>query len=117
MSELQNEKKSFKEVVKRNKAKIVGVSALVATTGIGYVIYKEIPQLKLLREVILDGALEDAITTNTNKINYRYSKLASYAGRTDKASLIKKVQYEEELKILLDKDTKYKKLKESIFIK
>lgn len=117
MSEKQNEKKSFKEVVKRNKAKIITISALVATAGVGYVVYKELPQFKLLKEVILDGALEDAITTNTNKINYRYSKLSSYAGRTDKASLIKKAQYEEELKILLDKDTKYKKLQESIFIK
>lgn len=117
MSEIQNEKKSFKEVVKQNKAKIIGASIIVTTAGVGYLVYKELPQLRLLKEVILDGALEDAITTNTNKINYRYSKLASYAGRTDEASLIKKAQYEGELKTLLDKDTKYKKLRESIFIK
>ena len=117
MSNNTCDKKSFKEVVKENKGKIIGATAVVASAGIAYVLYKEIPNLLLLKEVILDGALNDAITTNTNKINYRYSKLATYAGRTDEASLIKKAQYEAELKILLRKDEKYKKLLDSIFIK
>ena len=117
MSNNTCDKKSFKEVVKENKGKIIGATAVVASAGIAYVLYKEIPNLLILKEVILDGALNDAITTNTNKINYRYSKLATYAGRTDEASLIKKAQYEAELKILLRKDEKYKKLLDSIFIK
>lgn len=117
MEKIKNEKKSFKEVASENKGKIIGASVLVVTVGVGYIIYKELPNLQLLKEVILDGALDDAIATNTNKINYRYSKLSSYAGRTDEATLIKKAQYEEELRVLLDKDVKYKKLKDSIFIK
>ena len=117
MSNNTCDKKSFKEVVKENKGKIIGTTAIVASADIAYVLYKEIPNLLILKEVILDGALNDAITTNTNKINYRYSKLATYAGRTDEASLIKKAKYEAELKILLRKDEKYKKLLDSIFIK
>ena len=117
MEKVQNEKKSFKEVVRENKAKIIGTSVVIVVAGVGYILYRELPHLQLLKEVILDGALEDAITTNTNKINYRYSKLSSYAGRTDEATLIKKAQYEAELRVLLDKDVKYKKLQESIFIK
>ena len=117
MEKVNKDKKSFKEVVCENKAKIIGASAIIAAVGVGYIIYKELPNLQLLREVILDGALDDAIATNTNKINYRYGKLSSYAGRTDEATLIKKAQYEAELRVLLDKDVKYKKLKESIFIK
>ena len=117
MSNNTCDKKSFKEVVKDNKSKIIGATAVLAGAGISYVLYKEIPNLLILKEVILDGALNDAIATNTNKINYRYSKLATYAGRTDEASLIKKAQYEAELKILLKKDEKYKKLLDSIFIK
>lgn len=117
MEKIKNEKKSFKEVVSENKVKIIGASVLVVAVGVGYIIYKELPNLQLLKEVILDGALDDAIATNTNKINYRYSKLSSYAGRTDEATLIKKAQYEAELRVLLDKDVKYKKLKDSIFIK
>lgn len=117
MKKVQNEKKSFREVVSENKVKIIGTSVFVVAVGVGYVIYKELPNLQLLKDVILDGALDDAITTNTNKINYRYSKLSSYAGRTDEATLIKKAQYEAELRVLLDKDLKYRKLQESIFIK
>ena len=117
MEKVQNEKKSFKDVVRENKAKIIGASVVIVVAGVGYILYRELPHLQLLKEVILDGALEDAITTNTNKINYRYSKLSSYAGRTDEATLIKKAQYEAELRVLLDKDVKYKKLQESIFIK
>lgn len=117
MSKNKSEKKSFKEVVKDNKGKIIAATAVLAGTGVAYILYKEIPNMLILKEVILDGALDDAITTNTNKINYRYSKLATYAGRTDEASLIKKAQYEAELKILLKKDEKYKELQNSIFIK
>ena len=117
MSNNTCDKKSFKEVVKDNKGKIIGATSVLAGAGIAYILYKEIPNMMILKEVILDGALNDAITTNTNKINYRYSKLATYAGRTDEASLIKKAQYEAELKILLKKDEKYKKLLDSIFIK
>ena len=39
------EKKSFKEVVKENKSKIIGATVVLAGAGISYVLYIEKPNM------------------------------------------------------------------------
>ena len=50
MEKVQNEKKSFKEVVRENKAKIIGTSVVIVVAGVGYILYRELPHLQLLKD-------------------------------------------------------------------
>ena len=90
------ERKSLKEVVYDNRGKIIAGIAIIGC-GVCYVLvsnkYKD--ELKYLKDNIADlyednhtlsailseGALQDAITTTSNKINSRKSKLRMYEDR------------------------------------
>ena len=69
------ERKSFKEVVKESKWKILAGTTTVASVvavGVAVVALKD---NRTMFEILSEGALQDAISTTQNKINSRVSAL------------------------------------------
>lgn len=118
------EKKTLKEVIAENKGKILaGVSCAIVGVG-GYQIYKHGLQIKIntkdidfVRDVVKEGALEEAIVTVNRKINYRMEKIAHLRNSIEDngPELISK--YEEELKELIKKQKAFVAEYDSIAIK
>ena len=69
------ERKSFKEVVKESKWKILaGTTTVVSVVAIGVTVVA-LKDNRTMFEILSEGALQDAISTTQNKINSRVSAL------------------------------------------
>ena len=69
------ERKSFKEVVKESKWKILaGTTTVVSVVAIGVTVVA-LKDNKTMFEILSEGVLQDAITTTNNKINGRKQQL------------------------------------------
>ena len=69
------ERKSFKEVVKESKWKILaGTTTVVSVVAIG-VTAVALKDNRTMFEILSEGVLQDAITTTNNKINGRKQQL------------------------------------------
>ena len=69
------ERKSFKEVVKESKCKILaGTTTVVSVVAIGVTVVA-LKDNKTMFEILSEGVLQDAITTTNNKINGRKQQL------------------------------------------
>ena len=69
------ERKSFKEVVKESKWKILaGTTTVVSVVAVGVAVVALIDNRSMF-EILSEGVLQDAISTTQNKINRRVSAL------------------------------------------
>ena len=69
------ERKSFKEVVKESKWKILaGTTTVVSVVAIGVTVVA-LKDNTTMFEILSEGVLQDAITTTNNKINGRKQQL------------------------------------------
>lgn len=120
----EKEKRSFKEVVMDNKGKIIAGVSCVSIGLVTFFMYRHHIQIKnntetieFVRDVVKEGALEEAIGTLNRKIAYRVSKIEGCDKHNSEVSLIVKQRYEEELKELTEKLNKFKEEYDSIKIK
>ena len=69
------ERKSFKEVVKESKWKILaGTTTVVSVVAVGVAVVA-LKDNRSMFEILSEGVLQDAITTTNNKINGRKQQL------------------------------------------
>ena len=132
------EKKTLKEVIAENKGKIlIGASYVVIAVG-GYLIYKNRMKIDLhdmqidlhdaqindatdnidfVRDIVKEGALEEAIATVNRKINYRLDRLSHM--KDNNSDLDKELigKYAGELKDLIEKQKAFVAEYDSIAIK
>ena len=125
------ETKSLKEVVYDNRGKIIAGIGLVGCSVLTYILFKnrnKVVELntrinildedirvltddnRTLSEILSEGVLQDAITTTSNKINSRTSKLRMFEDRLLNGDLgvenkIQKIK--EELEILINRRELY----------
>lgn len=117
-------KKSFKEVAVRNKGKIIAGISCVAVGTVTFLICKHQIQLRnntntieFVRDIVKEGALEEAIATVNRKIAYRIGKIGGCDKHNSEVALMAKQRYEEEIKELTIKLNRFKEEYDSIRIK
>ena len=127
----KTEKKTVKEWISENKGKIV-IGGTCVLVGVGsYLTYKyrvkliahdamikqNADNIEFVRDIVKEGALEEAIATVNRKINYRLDKIEHLKQRFQEngPELISK--YEEELKELMVKQESFVAEYNSIKIK
>lgn len=117
-------KKSFKEVIVNNKGKIIVTVSCIAVGTVSFLIFKQNVDIKnntetigFVRDIVKEGALEEAIATINRKINYRIDKIDHLKNSIEDngPELIKK--YEAELKELMVKLESFTKEYNSITIR
>lgn len=120
----ETNKKSFKEKVVENKGKILIGTFAIGMGALTYTIFKtkmdvrkNNETIELVRDVVKEGALKEAIATINRKINYRIEKIdqISLTGLNEEKILAKN-KYEEELKELMKKLESFTKEYNSISI-
>ena len=108
------ERKSFKEVVKESKWKILaGTTTVVSVVAIGVTVVA-LKDNRTMFEILSEGALQDAISTTQNKINSRVSALRIKQNllktRPDDKDIITKIEkLKGELDVLFKRLNKYTK--------
>ena len=108
------ERKSFKEVVKESKWKILaGTTTVVSVVAIGVTVVA-LKDNRTMFEILSEGALQDAISTTQNKINSRVSalRIKQYLLKTrpnDKDIITKIEKLKGELDVLFKRLNKYTK--------
>lgn len=120
-----SEKKSLKTVVKKNKGKIITCVSCAAIVTAMLCMYKYNTQqiknnaktIEFVRDVVKEGALEEAIATVNRKIAYRIGKIEGCDKHNSEIALIAKKRYEEEVAELIIKLNQFKKEYDSIKIK
>lgn len=120
----EKEKRSFKEVVMDNKGKIIAGISCVSIGLVTFFMYRHHIQIKnntetieFVRDVVKEGALEEAIATVNRKINYRLDKIEHLKNRNENVSLELIKKYEEELMELMAKSESFTKEYNSITIR
>lgn len=120
----EKEKRSFKEVIMDNKGKIIAGVSCVSIGLVTFFICKNHIQIKnntetieFVRDVVKEGALEEAIATVNRKINYRLDKIEHLKNRNENVSLELIKKYEEELMELMAKSESFTKEYNSITIR
>lgn len=120
----EKEKRSFKEVVMDNKGKIIAGVSCVSIGLVTFFMYRHHIQIKnntetieFVRDVVKEGALEEAIATVNRKINYRLDKIEHLKNRNENVSLELIKKYEEELRELMAKSESFTKEYNSITIR
>ena len=111
---LTNEKKSFKEVIKERKWNIIAGTSVVisvAAAGLCIVLAKD---NRTMSEILSEGVLQDAIITTNNKINGRRQQLRMLTdlivrNPNDDGLISKKLKIEGEVEILYKRLDKYTK--------
>ena len=111
---LTNEKKSFKEVIKEHKWDIIAGTSVVisvAVAGLCIVLAKD---NRTMSEILSEGVLQDAIITTNNKINGRRQQLRMLTdliaqNPNDDGLVSKKLKIEGEVEILCKRLDKYTK--------
>lgn len=132
---MRNNKKerSLKEVVYENRGKIIAGVSLIACGVLSYVVFKNKSKINLLEDaveslesdildltadnatlssILSEGVLQDAITTTSNKINSRVSRLNlledKIKSRPDDESMVQKItKIKEDIEILLTRKDLY----------
>ena len=108
------ERKSFKEVVKESKWKILaGTTTVVSVVAIGVTVVA-LKDNRTMFEILSEGALQDAISTTQNKINSRVSALRVKQDLlktrpNDKTIITKIEKLKGELDVLFKRLNKYTK--------
>ena len=120
----EKEKRSFKEVVMDNKGKIIAGVSCIAIGTVTFFMYRHHIQIKnnaetieFVRDVVKEGALEEAIATVNRKINYRLDKIEHLKNHNENVSLDVIKKYEEELRELMAKSESFTKEYNSITIR
>lgn len=119
----ETNKKSFKEKVVENKGKILIGTFAIGMGALTYTIFKtkmdvrkNNETIELVRDVVKEGALKEAIATINRKINYRIEKIELLSNRLGESDILAKNKYEEELKELMKKLESFTKEYNSITI-
>ena len=108
------ERKSFKEVVKESKWKILaGTTTVVSVVAIGVTVVA-LKDNKTMFEILSEGVLQDAITTTNNKINGRKQQLRILEdlinrNPNDEGLIKKSLKIKGELEVLFKRLNKYTK--------
>ena len=108
------ERKSFKEVVKESKWKILaGTTTVVSVVAIG-VTAVALKDNRTMFEILSEGVLQDAITTTNNKINGRKQQLRILEdlikrNPNDDGLIKKSLKIKGELDVLFKRLSKYTK--------
>ena len=108
------ERKSFKEVVKESKWKILaGTTTVVSVVAIGVTVVA-LKDNKTMFEILSEGVLQDAITTTNNKINGRKQQLRILEdlikrNPNDDGLIKKSLKIKGELDVLFERLNKYTK--------
>lgn len=108
------ERKSFKEVVKESKWKILaGTTTVVSVVAIGVTVVA-LKDSRTLYEIVSEGVLQDAITTTNNKINGRKQQLRILEdlikrNPNDDGLIKKSLKIKGELDVLFKRLNKYTK--------
>ena len=108
------ERKSFKEVVKESKWKILaGTTTVVSVVAIG-VTAVALKDNTTMFEILSEGVLQDAITTTNNKINGRKQQLRILEdlikrNPNDDGLIKKSLKIKGELDVLFKRLSKYTK--------
>ena len=108
------ERKSFKEVVKESKWKILaGTTTVVSVVAIGVTVVA-LKDNRTMFEILSEGALQDAITTTNNKINGRKQQLRILEdlikrNPNDDGLIKKSLKIKGELDVLFKRLSKYTK--------
>lgn len=108
------ERKSFKEVVKESKRKILaGTTTVVSVVAIGVTVVA-LKDSRTLYEIVSEGVLQDAITTTNNKINGRKQQLRILEdlikrNPNDDGLIKKSLKIKGELDVLFKRLNKYTK--------
>ena len=108
------ERKSFKEVVKESKWKILaGTTTVVSVVAIGVTVVA-LKDNTTMFEILSEGVLQDAITTTNNKINGRKQQLRILEdlikrNPNDDGLIKKSLKIKGELDVLFKRLSKYTK--------
>ena len=108
------ERKSFKEVVKESKWKILaGTTTVVSVVAVGVAVVA-LKDNRSMFEILSEGVLQDAITTTNNKINGRKQQLRMLKdlikqNPNDDGLIKKSLKIEGELEALFKRLNKYTK--------
>ena len=108
------ERKSFKEVVKESKWKILaGTTTVVSVVAVGVAVVA-LKDNRSMFEILSEGVLQDAITTTNNKINGRKQQLRVLKdlikqNPNDDGLIKKSLKIEGELEVLFKRLNKYTK--------
>ena len=108
------ERKSFKEVVKESKWKILaGTTTVVSVVAVGVAVVA-LKDNRSMFEILSEGVLQDAITTTNNKINgikqqLRVLKDLIKQNPNDDGLIKKSLKIEGELEVLFKRLNKYTK--------
>ena len=108
------ERKSFKEVVKESKWKILaGTTTVVSVVAIGVTVVA-LKDNTTMFELLSEGVLQDAITTTNNKINGRKQQLRILEdlikrNPNDDGLIKKSLKIKGELDVLFKRLSKYTK--------
>ena len=108
------ERKSFKEVVKESKWKILaGTTTVVSVVAVGVAVVA-LKDNRSMFEILSEGVLQDAISTTQNKINRRVSALRINQDllktRPNDKDIITKIEkIKGELEVLFKRLNKYTK--------
>ena len=108
------ERKSFKEVVKESKWKILaGTTTVVSVVAVGVAVVA-LKDNTTMFEILSEGVLQDAITTTNNKINGRKQQLRVLKdlikqNPNDDGLIKKSLKIEGELEVLFKRLNKYTK--------
>lgn len=108
------ERKSFKEVVKESKWKILaGTTTVVSVVAIGVTVVA-LKDNRTMFEILSEGVLQDAITTTNNKINGRKQQLRILEdlikrNPNDDGLIKKSLKIKGELDVLFKRLSKYTK--------
>ena len=108
------ERKSFKEVVKESKWKILaGTTTVVSVVAVGVAVVA-LKDNTTMFEILSEGVLQDAITTTNNKINGRKQQLRILEdlikrNPNDDGLIKKSLKIKGELDVLFKRLSKYTK--------